>query len=372
MDRRILGSKLYRSVCCCALFFVAASASFNGFYAKWHFRESGVIAGGNAAMPRENYGLAEMLDGTAARPFVHRQLVPEIANWLDIAVPERIKNACRRTLDKWGLNSPLVNSPEYSFRYFVVYVVTFLFAWLSVFAMHLVCRGLKAPSVACVFAPILMILLVPYFLSGGGYYYDYSELAFLALAVWMALKFDWWWLLPLVALATWNKESFLFISLTLYPILRLRHSSASSLVGVGLLALTCAAVYCAILSHFSQNPGGMVAIRLHDQLKFLSDPIPLITGRDRTYGIPTFRAFSLVPLALIVWTCVRGWRWLPMEIQRHAQIAAAINIPLFLVFSAPGEIRDFSMLYIVFMLLLAVNLTQELKAMGSLTLNPWP
>jgi hypothetical protein len=167
-------------------------------------------------------------------------------------------------------------------------------------------------------------------------------------------------MLPLVALATWNKETFLFVTVTLYPILRRRHTAVGALVGTTLLASTCAAVYLAIRSRFSQNAGATVLDHLRLQLDFLSHPRNLIR-LDQTYGISHFRAFSLVPIALIAWTAWRGWRLLPLEIRRHGQIAAAINIPLYFLFCAPGEMRDFSMLYVVFLLLLAVNLAAETK-----------
>jgi hypothetical protein len=60
----------------------------------------------------------------------------------------------------------------------------------------------------------------------------------------------------------------------------------------------------------------------------------------------------------MIWSVWRAWPRLPRPIQRHAQLAAAINIPLYLLFVVPGELRDLSMLYIVFLLVLAVNLKE--------------
>jgi len=177
------------------------------------------------------------------------------------------------------------------------------------------------------------------------------------------MTFDWWWMVPLVALATWNKESFLLVTLTLYPILRCRHSRVSALVGTGCLATTCAAVYLAIRSQFTHNPGGTLLLQWQEQLKFMSHPMDLMR-MEVTYGITGFRAFSVFPLALLVWIVWRGWRLLPPEIQRHGQIAAAINIPLYFVFCMPGEMRDLSMLYIVFMSLLAATFANETKEMS--------
>ena len=167
-------------------------------------------------------------------------------------------------------------------------------------------------------------------------------------------------MLPLVAVATWNKESFLLIIPTLFPILRQKSSRVSALIGTGALALASAGVYFNLRLRFQGNPGGTVLHEWRDQLRFLAHPLNFLRW-EKTYGIPAFKAFTLIPLILIVWTAFRGWRRLPLEIQRHGQIAALINFPLFFLFCAPGEIRDLSLLYIVFLLLLAANFTAEPK-----------
>jgi hypothetical protein len=256
----------------------------------------------------------------------------------------------------------MARNPVYLFRYLVFYFVTFLFAWLAVYAMYLVCKTVGVPPLARVFAPVVMILLIPYFMSIGGYYYDYPELAFLALAVWMAWTFEWWWMLPLVVLATWNKESFLFIVLTLYPIFRRRHSRTNALIGTASLALVSAAVYIAISLRFLHGPVGTVLNKWGMQLGFLLHPSNFFR-LERTYGIPMFRVSTVFPLILIAWTVWRGWPLLPVAIRQYAKIAAAINFPLFFLFCSPGELRNLSMLYIVFLLLLAVNLTAESEAL---------
>jgi hypothetical protein len=43
--------------------------------------------------------------------------------------------------------------------------------------------------------------------------------------------------------------------------------------------------------------------------------------------------------------------------QRHAQIAAIVNFPLFILCCVPGELRDLSLLYVTLLFLLAANLT---------------
>src|ERR1700692_298051 len=237
-------SRLYHRVCCFVLFFVAASASFNGYYEKWHFHEAG--------FPGE-WGpdsFERMVDGTADRPYVYRQLLPDAANWLDSIVPFSIKHWL---YDHQGSgtdayiyaisNSQTANNSVYFFRYLVLYITTFLSTLLAVYAMYLACKALEVPPAAAVFSPVILILLVPYIMSRGGFYYDYVELAFMALAVWMAIRFDWWWLLPVAVLGTWNKEVFLLFIPTLYPFFRLRRSRLGGLLSAGVLCSVCGAIY---------------------------------------------------------------------------------------------------------------------------------
>ena len=368
MDRQSPASTFHRRVSIAVLFFVAASASFAGYYNKWHFREPG-LPGGVGTTLEWRFGLVDILEGTALRPFVYRRLLPDIANWMDRETPSAIKdrlyNLAGKEIDvqDFIFVSPVARNPVYFYRYLILYVLSFLFTWLAAYAMYLVCKAIGLPPYACLLAPIFMILLMPYLLSAGGYYYDYPELAFLALAIWMAWKFDWWWALPLIAIATWNKESFLLVIPAFYPIWRRRGTRNNALLAMSVSMLVSAGVYQLIRYQFLQNPGGAIQSKWRAQLNFFIHPMRLL-GWERTYGIPNFKAFSLIPLALIIWTAWRGWGLLPIEIRRHGQIAAAINIPLFLLFCSPGEIRDLSFLYVLFMLLIAVNLSMETGGWG--------
>ncbi len=359
MSGEILSSRLYYRVCCLVLFCVAASASFYADYQQSHFAEVGV-PGANTRATFES-----MVEGTAYRPYVYRQMLPNIANWLDRIAPVDIKTAM---YDHQGSNpyayinaigsSPTARNKAYFFRYVVVYIETYLFAVLAVYAMYLVCSALEMRPPAAVIAPVVVILLVPYIISGRGYLWDYPELAFLALAFWIALKWDWWWVIPVAVLGTWNKESFLLIIPTLYPIFRLRSSRFRALLGVGVLCLVCAAVYIPIRLKFANNPGSTVFVSWQYELHMLLHPIGLLFKTKETYGLRMITGYTLLPAALMAWTVWRAWPHLPRAIQRHGQIAAAINIPLYLLFCSPGELRDLSMLYIFFLLVIATNLNE--------------
>ena len=351
-----LTTRLFHHAALFALFFVAAAASFNGYYQKWHFAE--------ADMPGDHSraSFESMVDGAAWRPYVYRQLLPTIANRLDQVTPQTIKHQLfeRQTSGQddpylFAISaSPTAQNEIYFFRYLVLYAATFAFALAATCAMYLACRALDTPAPIAAFASIVLILLLPYFQSNGGFFYDYPELAFMALAVWVALRFNWLWLIPLAALAAWNKESFLLFIPTLYPLIK-RRSPRSALVATGLLCLVCAAVYLCLRTRFAHSPGAPAELWLPEQLRYFLHPSQFLFQSEETYGVRMAKAYTLIPMALIAFTIHRGWRHLPPTIQQHAKIAAAINIPLYLALSYPGELRDLSLLYITVLLAIAAN-----------------
>ncbi len=352
-------SKLYFRICCFMLFFVAASASFSGFYEKWHFREAGVRG------DDQRFSFESMVEGTAYRPYVFRQMLPEIANLVDRAVPSSVKDWLYRNQGRGPSAymalmaiSPTAANRVYFFRYLVLYTFTFLFALLAAYAMYGVCHALKLHEAAAVFSPVIVLLIIPYIQNVGGYFYDFPELALLAMAIWIALRFDWWWIIPVAALGAWNKETFVLVILSLYPLIRIRNSRIKALIAVAILCVVCFTVSYPIRLQFAHNPGAAVGIRLSAQLHSLLHPRKLTISTVETYGVRGLRAYTLFPMAMLIWSVCRAWGLFPRPMRQHALIAAAINIPLYFLFCQPGELRDLSLLYVVLLLVIAVNLNR--------------
>jgi hypothetical protein len=352
-----LKARFYRRILLGVLLFWVAAASFNGFYTKGAFLEE--------RDSRRDF--VAMIDGTAYRPFAYRNLLPFTANLVDRFTPQRFKDKIAATHNNANqefyrvlFDSSEALNPSYSFRYFVFYIETFLCAWAATCLMYLVCRTEGIEPLASLAAAALMILVIPYFMvEGGGNFYDYSELAFLALSVWMARRFRWFWLIPVTVFAAWNKESFLLFVFTLYPLFRRRSSRCSALLGTGTLAAVSAGVYLLLRIHFAGNPGGTVENHFHDQMALFVHPVQLIAKIGKVYGILMPNVFTILPLALIVWVVWREWSALSVEIRNHARIAAAINIPLYFLFCNVGEIRDLSMLFMTLLLCLGLNFARE-------------
>jgi hypothetical protein len=117
---------------------------------------------------------------------------------------------------------------------------------------------------------------------------------------------------------------------------------------------------------YQHNPGGAIEMHIIDQVHYLlNQPTAYSVYLEKTYGLTLMeRGFDLLVLLLIVWTAWRGWNLLPRPVRRHAQIAATINIPLYFVLCAPGELRDLSMLYITLLFLLAANVNRWMEDKG--------
>ena len=72
------------------------------------------------------------------------------------------------------------------------------------------------------------------------------------------------------------------------------------------------------------------------------------------FGWGTFFLYVI----LVAWLMKSAWSKLSLTWKYHLGLAALINIPLYLLFCAPGELRNLSMLFISFMVSLAVYLNE--------------
>ncbi|HEY0161748.1 MAG TPA: hypothetical protein VGB69_03650 [Edaphobacter sp.] len=338
------------------LFLWVVVVSFSGYYATWGFFDK-------PALTDHYRDFVAIIDGTADRPYVYRRLIPSIANSAERVTPRSLQDALGKSRSRSGtpfyrafFDSAEALNPSYSFRYFIFYAEVFLSALLAIFSAYFVCRMSEIRPLPSACAAIFLILLMPYFsIVGGGEFYDYAEVAFCALALSIALRFSWWWLVPLAVLGEWNKESFLFFVIALYPILRRSKSRVEAMLCTGVLVTLCGMVYLAIQSRFQHNPGGVVAHHFADQLRFYTHAVSIVGRPEKLYGFPVLSPHSILPLGFLGGMVWFGWKYLPLELRRHAQLAAAINLPLYLLFCSPGEIRNLSLLYMTLLLCFAHN-----------------
>jgi hypothetical protein len=336
-----------------ALYFMVAAAAHAGIFSKWAFRDNDSDSA--------RLSLIKILDGTADRPFVYRQLLPMIANGLDEIVPGRLKRAVARLDSGQHLDSVFSHAtdsanPRFEFRYDAVYSMTFVSLLLSLFFLRAVCLRLTANSIGATVAPAVFALFLPLLMTGGGYFYDLPELLLFAVAAW-ACVYRRAWLLPAVTLlGTLNKESFLLFLPALYPLLRIGYTPRwSKLMVVGCLTLS-GVVGLLIKWVYRHSPGMAMENHLRENLYYYLNPHSYL-GFELNYGILSPKEVSVISVALVLTVFLLGWRSMPASARQSLKIAAVINMPFFLVFCSGGELRNLSLCYVGFVCLIcsAIN-----------------
>lgn len=327
-----------------AFFWMAAAAGFSGFLGKW-----GLMGDAGVDVEKQRYGLGLMLDATAHKPFVYRQLAPMIAKAADEITPGRVNFYARKYLMPKREFSNLISPPpqELRFQFIVIYYLSFLSLFASLFVLRRVLLDFGIDRIVATVVPAAMALALPYIQTVGGFFYDNIELFFMSSAFLAASRGKVLWLIALVLPATFNKETFLFFLPTLFPLLRHRSSTKSAAVVTSLAILLAGLVNVAVKLTFAGSPRGVVA-ELHwlQNLKYYLSPTSYLRFVEITYGVIGPERVFFGTLLVIGILVLRGWGLAPLQVRRHLLIAAAINVPLFLLFCAAGELRNLSLLYV--------------------------
>lgn len=338
--------------------FIVASASYGAFFQKWEFRDG------------TTYSAIEMFEGTAKRPFVYRQLLPSIANAVEYLTPERINKGFQHWLGanplkhnmlyRYFPNAKDSTNLAYSVRYYTLYGLAFGSLFLAIFAMRALCREFIPDMPAATLAAFTFAIIFPIMLTEGGYFYDMPELLFMALAVLLAIRGHILLLAIVVALATFNKESFLFFVITLYPFLRTKFSLRNTvIIEIALLAIATI-INIVMKLHYANNIGEPVESQLVEHVLWLLKPSSYFSF-EVNYGMPAPKGFNIIHVLVLAILVRSGWRHITPAVRQHFWIALVINLPLFLAFCYEGELRNLSMLYMTLVILIAVNISQCLQ-----------
>ncbi len=349
--KKVAASNMASWLLLLSFFFIVAAAAHSGFIAKWSLRD--------ASDTPENirYSFKSMIDGTAHKPFVYRQFVPALANAAEGMVPSQFKDyiAKRFNPSESYARAISANYSSYAFRYRVVYFLHFLSLLISLFLLRDVVLSVGGGQMEASFAPTAFILAFPYLQTVGGYFYVGVELAFMSAAVVAALRGKYVMLLALSAVATYNKESFLFFLPTLYPLLRFYFDQKRT-VAVVLAALLISALINLLLKiSFASNDGGVAEFHIWENLRNYLLPW-FYRQFEITYGIPGPHGAFFMTLILGLLITVRGWPCIPQRFKTHVILCTLVNFPLFILFCATGELRNLSFLYAEFVVLLAFSM----------------
>jgi hypothetical protein len=346
-------SSLKKNFIIFSVFWLVALATYSGFIAKWGLRDG--ISNSDS-----RYGIAEMLNGTAHKPFVYRQFIPTTANIIADHTPEKFINLVGDNYDNpfkhYALSSKVIDAPaKYKFKWLIVYWMGFFLLLGSLYILRSILSDFGVRPLAAIFAPCIFSLCIPIIQTGGGYIYDYGELFFMSLAVYLTHKNRPVLLLFVVALATCNKESFLFFIPALYPFLPKSSLISKTKILYGLQFLVSISVNLWMKSIYSGNEGKAVEIWFSKNVHRYINPATYFKF-DGSYGLVAPKGVNILTLLLIFILVKSAWKHLDLRVRKHCLFAVFINLPLFIVAGFPNEIRALGFLYVSAVFLIAYTI----------------
>ena len=233
--------------------FTVSAAAFEGFFVKWAFRDSDLTP--------QRFSFEAMYDGTAHKPFVHRQLLISVSKGLVEILPQDTKATLTEKIKADNFLAKKFKEVKIQDRffleYYIVYFLAFTCLFASVFVWRRICIDLTDSPIAGTLAPLAFTIIFPYLETYGGYFYDFSELLFFSLATYFALKGRYLALIFMTPLAAHNKESFFFFLLTLYPLLRRTQTRNNTILTLGVSILLAGLSFLPTLLNFADNAGSV-------------------------------------------------------------------------------------------------------------------
>jgi hypothetical protein len=349
------------------LFFVylmASGAGFGGFYAKYGFHDLT-----DAVPDTQRFTFEKMVDETAYRPAVYRQLLPMIARGVESLIPqqERIE-VNKKIIEKIKANRSASHvfyqgsalSENLVLEYLVVYALSFISLFVALFLMRSVCIELIEDRVAATLAPVAFAITLPLLLSKSGYFYDFPEIAFMAAGMWCAIRRRWLLFYLVTAVATVNKETYFLYAISLFPFFYSGKWKWSDFANASGLIVVGALINAYVKYRYRFNPGVVAEFHLWENLRFYLNPMSYVRFAIND-GVITPNEFNIVNIFMVAWLIRSGWKFLGCGVKWHILLCAAINFPLFFLFCAPEELRNLSMLYMALVLLISINVREWIR-----------
>jgi hypothetical protein len=242
----------------------------------------------------------------------------------------------RHTVGRAGMNSP---------ERLVLMLVTFVAILLSVWAAQKIDR-MYWPKARVRLLPSAVLIVVFFFdfYLGVRYSFPYDPMSmmFLGWGLYLVLTDQFWWLLPLFALATWNRETTMFLILARGAVAlsregrwRLRAVRMRDVVEISVLCVVWAVIVLLLHHRYAANAteaGLRIRLNLHDLARPVLWPtilsgsaflMPWIYWRRDLISAPRLRACVLL---LPVWVLILASVGQILEVRIYADIAVFIAV----------------------------------------------
>ena len=271
--------------------------------------------------------LGELLEGTAARPFAYRVLLPQGAKLLTKIIPFSIsaKYLFPSILEDVFFQLGGALFPEETFG---VLFAIFLAMLGFVYVERKFLRDLGFSKETQNILPILLLVLSLLFTVHFGYVYDIPQLFFFTISLWLLYRQEWGWYLLSFFITTLNKETSILLAVffAFYFLSRIERKLFFRLLLSQFFLYVL--VRIPLMWMYRGNQGDMVyypTVLIHiDQYK--TQPILL---------------FVTIALFFSIYVLVRK-NWTEKDaFLRAATIIPLIMIPLYIIGGMPMEFRVF-------------------------------
>jgi hypothetical protein len=330
--------------------------------------------------------LKSALDGTSHQPVVYRRLMPETVNVLRAALSPAAKETLSETIAPQFYRfytrplteayEPLIPSitkqasvewqdPEYRVSFVLMYYLCWLFLFLSLFVMRQIAsdfvRDARAPLIGvreC--APVFALLCLPLTFLNGGYFYDFGEYFFLALAVYGSLSGKFVIVVIALVLAIANKETAWVFPIFLLPLWHQKWGMRQTVIRAILAVALMLAVFLAIKSRYASNPGAAFALVLDQNIAFWTRPANWWALGDhigRGFFMP-----RLMLLMVLAGGLVYGWKFAPRYISMAATTALLGASSLLLLFGFKDELRNLSLAFPLFYAFIVSACVEDMRS----------
>ncbi len=359
------GMRWFRGAFLTILYAAVAALVLNSFQLKWGLRED-----------FKEFSFTRMVAGTADKPIAYRVLVPRLASAIAPLLPEKGMRALREhnlgtegapkrasVIARYGWN------PERVAESFVAYWLQFAsLVVVLVVSRKLVREVLGYGPAFCDLAPAVGLLFLPLTFHRGGYVYDFTELAFCAVGMLLLVRrriVAWY---VCFALACLNKESDVLLALQ-FAAFGWRSMSLRRLVAHGALHVAIgSAILLGLWRAFAGNPGmtgGSPFLHLPGNIANFGHASTWLGFID-IYApfVPFPRPFNLVTLAIHAGALGIAWREKPWELRWAFGATMAALIPLFLVAGYRDEVRNFSLAFVPYCLLVCHTVHRVYAELG--------
>jgi hypothetical protein len=148
--------------------------------------------------------------------------------------------------------------------------------------------------------------------------------------------------------------------LTLYPLLSATFPKKKAALVTIISAFLCGCIYLYVSAQYAGNLGGAVEYHFWDHVAWSSQFSKWIDVRF-VYGVYWFSGFAIFNILLIALVFKTAWKKIPQMWRTHIKFLLTINVPLYIFLCGQDEIRNFSMLYVGFVVMLSIFIDSKIN-----------